>query len=168
MRYTKFLDCVLSIAQYGYYDISHYLADPFPPQYYLGYLSQRWVQEALGVPVNFTESSEGVYKAFTSTGDMPRPGMLHDMSYVLDRGVKIAMVFGDRDFACNWIGGERSSLNINYHSSEQFRGAGYAPIEVTPFFAGGRVRQYGNLSFSRVYQSGHMGTSNILLNAHMA
>ena len=115
------------------------------------------MQEALGVPVNYTESSEGVYQAFIGTGDMSRSGMLQDISYVLESGIKVAMMFGDRDFACNWIGGERSSLNIEYHSSEHFRRSGYAPIEVSPFFTGGQVRQYGNLSFSRVYQSGHMG-----------
>ena len=83
--------------------------------------------------------------------------MLEDIAYVLENGIKVAMVYGDRDFACNWIGGERSSLSIPYIYSEQFKQAGYAPIEVGENYEGGQVRQYGNLSFSRVYQAGHMG-----------
>ena len=86
--------------------------------------------------------------------------MLEDIAYVLENGIKVAMVYGDRDFACNWIGGERSSLSIPYIYSEQFKQAGYAPIEVNENYVGGQVRQYGNLSFSRVYQAGHMGKQN--------
>jgi len=66
------------------------------------------------------------------------------------------LVYGDRDWICNWINGEETSLHLNHTSSEGFRAAGYAPIEITPFYSGGQVRQYGNLSFSRVYQAGHM------------
>ena len=71
----------------------------------------------------------------------------------------MSLVYGDRDYACNWIGGERSSMHIDYPSSKQFRSgdAGYAPIRVNDSYVGGQVRQYGNLSFSRVYQAGHEG-----------
>src|SRR5208282_280469 len=37
-----------------------------------------------------------------------------------------------------------------------FTGAGYAPIIVNSSYIGGVVRQYGNLSFSRIYDAGHM------------
>ena len=65
-------------------------------------------------------------------------------------------MYGDRDLACNWIGGERASLAIPYSDNESFGAAGYAPIRVDESYVGGQVRQYGNLSFSRVYQAGHM------------
>ena len=64
-------------------------------------------------------------------------------------------MYGDRDFACNWIGGEHSSLAIPYAHQEAFRAAGYAPIMINDTQIGGQVRQYGNLSFSRVYQGIH-------------
>lgn len=88
-------------------------------------------------------------------GDYPRPGWLEDLALLLERGVKVTMVFGDRDYACNWIGGEASSLAINYSSTAQFHAAGYEPIQVNATYEGGLVRQYGNLSFSRVFQAGH-------------
>ena len=90
----------------GWYDISHRLfnpGDPFPPEYLNVFLNQHWVQKALGVPVNHTASSETVHQAFTSTGDMARGGLLEDIAYLLDSGVKVALVYGDRDFACNWV-----------------------------------------------------------------
>lgn len=82
--------------------------------------------------------------------------------------------YGDRDFACvspvsriqlchtdfllstqNWIGGEAVSLAINYTETPEFHAAGYAAIQTNDSFSGGQVRQYGNLSFNRVYQAGH-------------
>ena len=136
-------------------DITHPLADPFPDKYYIGYLNQHWVQRALGVPVNHSMLSVTVSAAFQSTGDMIRGGILNDIAYVLDNGVKVALVYGDRDYACNWLGGEASSLRVNYTGTEGFHNAGYSPIEISPFYSGGQVRQYGNFSFSRVYQAGH-------------
>ncbi|KAI9808965.1 MAG: hypothetical protein M1826_003943 [Phylliscum demangeonii] len=139
----------------GYYDIGHLNPDPFPPSYHIGYLNQHWVQAALGVPVNYSEISNAIYYAFSSTGDYPRGGFLEDLSYILDNGIKVAMMYGDRDYACNWLGGETVSLSVKYSASAQFRAAGYQGIQVNSTYVGGEVRQYGNLSFSRVFEAGH-------------
>jgi carboxypeptidase C (cathepsin A) len=104
--------------------------------------------------LNWTESIDSVYYAFTSLGDYPRSdmlGYLEDIAYVLDAGIKVAFVFGDRDYACNWVGGEEVSLAIDYSDADQFRAAGYADIQTNSDYVGGAVRQYGNFSFSRVY-----------------
>jgi carboxypeptidase C (cathepsin A) len=114
------------------------------------------VQGALGVPVNYTAANVAVNEAFSRTGDFFRPGSLDAIAYLLDSGVKVALMYGDRDFACNWIGGEEVSLAINYSMSNEFRKAGYTPI-LSTIGIGGQVRQYGNFSFSRVYQAGHEG-----------
>ncbi|EPS34349.1 hypothetical protein PDE_09313 [Penicillium oxalicum 114-2] len=148
----------VNFADRGYYDIAHKNPDPFPPNYFLGFLNQHWVQGALGVPINFTESSEGVYRGFQSTGDYARAdvhGYLDDIAYVLDSGIKVALVHGDRDYACDWIGGEDVSLRVAHAQAEHFRAAGYAPLRTNSSYVGGQVRQYGNFSFSRVYQAGH-------------
>ncbi|KAL2833105.1 Alpha/Beta hydrolase protein [Aspergillus pseudoustus] len=142
----------------GYYDISHLDPDPFPPPYYLGYLSQHWVQDALGVPINFTESVDSVYTGFSGTGDYPRSdvhGYLEDLAYVLDSGIKVALVYGDRDYACPWNGGEEVSLQVDYSDAAKFRAAGYAPLHTNGSYIGGLVRQHGNFSFTRVFEAGH-------------
>ena len=143
----------------NYYDIAAIDPDPFPPNYYIGYLANAWVQAALGVPVNFTQSTTGVYEGFQSTGDYARAdirgGYLKDLGYILDSGIKVALIYGDRDYACNWIGGEEASLAVNYSQSDAFHAAGYANISVNASYVGGQVRQHGNFSFSRVFQSGH-------------
>ncbi|KAH7420101.1 serine carboxypeptidase [Cadophora sp. MPI-SDFR-AT-0126] len=139
---------------WGWYDIAHPHADPTPEPYMLGYLTQSWVLEALGVPVNFSSSSPAVYFAFAGTHDIERRGSMEAVSYLLDSGVKVHMVYGDRDYACNWLGGETASLAIQYSGTEEFKNAGYAPI-LGSEGVGGFVRQFGNFSFSRVFQAGH-------------
>jgi carboxypeptidase C (cathepsin A) len=139
-----------------YYDIAASDIDPFPPNYYIGYLNRPHVQAALGVPVNYSNpGGNAAYYSFQVTGDYPRGGFLEDLAYVLNRGVKVAMVYGDRDYACNWIGGEAVSLAVQYDEMAAFHAAGYADMVTNSSYKGGLTRQHGNFSFTRVFQSGH-------------
>lgn len=87
---------------------------------------------------------------------MVKGGQLADIAYVLDHGVRVAMIYGDRDYACNWVGGEAASLHVPYRHQHDFAAAGYEPIPISPFRSGGLTRQFGNFSFTRVYQAGHL------------
>ena len=80
---------------------------------------------------------------------------LKDLAYLLDSGVKVAMLYGDRNLTCNWLGGEANSLAIDYRHAESFRSAGYTAIYTNHSYVGGQVRQNGKLSFPRVYESRH-------------
>src|SRR4051794_4366616 len=55
---------------------------------------------------------------------------------------------------CNWFGGEAVSLAANFSHATEFRAAGYAPFVVNGVEYG-EVREYGNFSFTRIYESGH-------------
>ncbi|KAI9727225.1 MAG: hypothetical protein M1834_008485 [Cirrosporium novae-zelandiae] len=140
------------------FDIAHPTLDPYPPYYGNGFFNQGWVQKALGVPVNYTQDSAIVEEAFFATGD-PAAMTIKHLESVLDAGVKVAMVYGDRDHRCNWIGAENVSLNVEYSESAEFRAAGYEYIVTNKTYNGGVVRQYGNFSFSRVFEAGHDVTS---------
>lgn len=139
------------------YDIANAAANPWPTNYHIGFLNQKWVQRELGVPVNFTANSATVVSLFIgATGDFFRAAGLKKVNYLLQSGVKVAMVYGDRDFRCNWIGGEQLSLNAQWRGAERFKSSGYENIKADDCGTnGGVVRQYGNLSFSRVYEAGH-------------
>lgn len=136
------------------FDISHPKHDPFPPPHMHGYLSREEVLRAIGTPVNFTWASNSVASNFDKTLDIIRTGFLDAIGYLLDSGVKVHMMYGDRDFACNWIGGEKSSLAVPFARAKDFEAAGYAEL-VTSAGVGGLTRQFGNFSFSRVFQAGH-------------
>ncbi|KAM3517671.1 hypothetical protein NHJ13051_008786 [Beauveria bassiana] len=144
---------------HGRFDITHHKQDPFPPPHLYGYLSRGEVLEALGVPVNFTATSSAVSSNFDDSVDYLKRGFVDAVGYLLDAGVKVHLMYGDRDFACNWIGGEMSSLAVSHAQAAGFAAAGYAPLVSAADgggVVGGLTRQHGNFSFTRVFQSGHM------------
>lgn len=140
------------------YDISALVPDSFPPKRYLEYMNTPAFQAAIGTRLNYTETNSQVAAAFVATGDYEREAMVPKLASLLDAGVRVGLIYGDRDYICNWLGGEAVSLALaqsvpNY--SESFVSSGYAPIIVNDTYIGGVVRQFGNLSFSRIYQAGH-------------
>ncbi|KAH7235906.1 Alpha/Beta hydrolase protein [Fusarium tricinctum] len=143
----------------GIYDLAAPLADPFPPMTFLEYLNQDGVRDAIGTPINYTMSNSKVSVEFQDTGDQARGGNIQRLAALLNQGVRIALIYGDRDYICNWLGGEAVSQNLATEAggeyTSRFPEAGYAPIIVNDSYIGGVVRQFGNLSFSRVYQAGH-------------
>ncbi|KAK3113621.1 hypothetical protein LTR53_008922 [Teratosphaeriaceae sp. CCFEE 6253] len=139
----------------GVYDIRHPYDDPTPPTYFIDYLNTAAVQDALGVNINYTaDSSRLVGQGFSYTGDFVYDFFIKDLEMILDAGVRVALYYGDADYICNWLGGEAVSLQINYTHATEFRESLYAPYTVDGVEYG-EVRQYGNFSFLRMYESGH-------------
>lgn len=140
------------------YDITQKVPSTFPSSAYLEYLNTAEVQAAIGVAVNYTETQDFIADSFKQTGDYERGDQISDMAFLLSLGVRIALIYGDRDFICNWVGGEAVSFAIaaNSSSHSSFYSAGYADIVVNETYVGGVVRQFGNLSFSRIYDAGHL------------
>lgn len=104
--------------------------------------------------VNYTESNNDIYWAFQSTGDFIYPNFLSDLEAIVDSGVRVALYYGDADYICNWFGGEAVSKALKYKYQKEFLAAGYAPL----MYNGkeyGEVREYGNFSFTRIYEAGH-------------
>ena len=139
----------------NYYDIRGSTAATNPPPYFKQYLNTPSVMDAIGVDVNYTSESAEVRSAFELTGDLVFPDFLEDIEKLLSLPVRVALVYGDADYLCNWFGGEAISLAVNYTHSKQFSNAGYAPFVVNGKEYGA-TREYGNFSFTRVYDAGHM------------
>ncbi|KAK4235296.1 hypothetical protein C8A03DRAFT_46548 [Achaetomium macrosporum] len=137
------------------FDITAMVPGSFPPKYAGGFLNSKEVQLELGVPLNITGLAKAVNDAFTATGDFVLGRNVEILGNLLDQGLKVALVYGDRDYQCNWYGGEQVSLAIQSNIRQGFHDAGYASIETNRTYTGGLVRQYGNLSFSRVFGAGH-------------
>lgn len=140
------------------YDITQKIPSPFPPSTYLEYLNTAEFQSAIGVAVNYTESNSAITNAFLQTGDQQRGDQISQLGYLLSLGVRVALIYGDRDYICNWLGGEAVSFAVAAQSPAYapFYTAGYASIVINSTYVGGMVRQYGNLSFSRIYAAGHL------------
>lgn len=145
----------ITYAQRGLWNIAHPFNDPFPPPNQVGYFRESSVLQSIGSPVNFTDVPMGVSNAFDATADHLRAGDIDAVGYLLDNGVKVHMMYGDLDWVCNWVGGEKTSLKVPYSRSSDFAAAGYANFE-SGFEHKGFTRQFGNFSFTRVFEAGHM------------
>lgn len=119
-----------------------------------GYFNNATIQQALGVPLNFTGNSVPISTGFMMTGDFIRTHGIANLRSLLTKGTKVALVYGDRDYQCNWLGGEAIS-NALSSTASGFETAKYSEIQTNGSYVGGLVRQAGNLSFSRVFQAGH-------------
>ena len=139
----------------GVYDIRHPFDDPTPPDYFVNYLNLATTQEALGVDTNYTQySNDEVYYAFQQTGDFVYLNFISDLEQILNSSVRVTLVYGDADYICNWFGGEAVSLGAQWTHSTEFQAAGYTPF-VVDGVEYGETREYGNFSFTRIYESGH-------------
>ena len=138
----------------GVYDIRHTYNDPTPPTYFVNYLNQAYVQNAIGVSVNYTDANNDIYWQFQHTGDFIYPNFLADLENILASGVRVSLYYGDADYICNWFGGEAISLALKYSNKKEFAAAGYQAM-VAGGVEYGEVREYGNFSFTRIYEAGH-------------
>ncbi|RDA90378.1 hypothetical protein CP533_5642 [Ophiocordyceps camponoti-saundersi (nom. inval.)] len=126
--------------------------DPFSEPFQ-EYLNQTKIIEALQVPVSLTAFSNACFKGFQKTGDGAR-GHMRAIASLLDIGIPVAMVYGDRDWICNWKGGEQISKAINHTQADLFSQSGYTNVEDDGKTVG-QVRQQGLLSYTRVFQASH-------------
>lgn len=82
----------------GTYDIRHPSLDPEPPTYFVDYLNQAYVQEAIGVNLNYTKSNYMIYNAFQQSGDMIYRTFIDHLGSVIDSGVRVVLYYGDADY----------------------------------------------------------------------
>jgi cathepsin A (carboxypeptidase C) len=69
--------------------------------------------------------------------------------------LEILVYSGDKDFICNWRGGEAWTEATKWGSKSDFNAQGYESwtVDGTP---AGEMRQFGNFHFLRVFDAGHM------------
>jgi len=75
----------------------------------------------------------------------------NDLAYVMDSGLNVMLYHGDKDFICNWRGGETLSNSLKWKGQGNFAKAPYTKYENY-----GEFRQYQNFIFYRVFEAGHM------------
>lgn len=81
------------------------------------------------------------------------------VSDILDAGLDTLVYSGDKDFICNWRGGEKWTNEVAWNSSADWTKAEYADWMVSDK-AAGALKSVNNLKFLRVYDAGHMVPMN--------
>jgi len=69
--------------------------------------------------------------------------------------LEVLVYSGDKDWICNWRGGEAWTEATKWGSKDDFNAASYNDWTVSGA-AAGSMRQFGNLHFLRVFDAGHM------------
>ena len=74
---------------------------------------------------------------------------------VLETGLKVLVYSGDKDFVCNWRGGQAWTNAVTWSGQQEFNNAQYKDWLVNGQPAG-QLKEYKNFQFLRVYNAGHM------------
>jgi cathepsin A (carboxypeptidase C) len=74
---------------------------------------------------------------------------------VLESGLEVLVYSGDKDFICNWRGGESWTSNVPWSGQSEFSTTKYADWNVDGY-AAGQLREFKNFKFLRVFNAGHM------------
>lgn len=74
---------------------------------------------------------------------------------LLAGGVKVLVYSGDKDWICNWRGGESWTHRLNYPGRDAFNKLEYTAWNVDGTESG-QVKSAEGLTFLRVYDAGHM------------
>jgi len=82
------------------------------------------------------------------------------VSYLIGAGVKVLVYSGDKDFICNWRGGEAWTNEVNWAKQSEFQKANYTVYNDTDGAAMGEFKRVDNFVFLRIYDAGHMVPMN--------
>lgn len=82
--------------------------------------------------------------------------LMPNVSYVLGNSdVEVLVYSGNKDWICNWRGGEAWANATKWAHKKEFNEQDYSDwlVDDTP---AGALKNFGNLSFLEVYDAGHM------------
>jgi cathepsin A (carboxypeptidase C) len=123
--------------------------------WYSAFLNQPHVKEAIGSEVaEFVECSTQVNFEFLADGDIGKPYHYH-VANLLENGVPVLIYAGDKDYVCNWLGNQAWLNALEWSGQDGFNDAKLHSWDVDGV-AAGEAKNFGPLTFLRVYDAGHM------------
>ncbi|KAJ2162998.1 hypothetical protein GGF46_000184 [Coemansia sp. RSA 552] len=119
------------------------------------FLNSTEVQQALHAQeTNFVACSNDVASAFAKKFDVFR-SFDGDLAKILEAGIRALIYNGDADWICNWYGVKSTLMEMDWSGQEEFNRAVDQPW-LADGEGVGEVRTGNNLTFIRVFESGHM------------
>jgi cathepsin A (carboxypeptidase C) len=116
-------------------------------------LNDPTVQAKLGVSGRkWEECSNSVHSALL--GDWLN-NLATKLTDVIESGLDVLVYSGDKDFVCNWRGGEAWTNAVSWSGQEEFQKTAYTKWMVNGK-AAGELKKVQNFKFLRVYDAGHM------------
>jgi len=82
-----------------------------------------------------------------------------EVTDLLNADYDVLVYSGDKDFICNWRGGEAWTHEVEWNGKADFQANNYTNWNVNDK-AAGSLKQNKNLKFLRVFEAGHMVPMN--------
>lgn len=127
---------------------------------------RRYLNVSVGPNKQWEEVNGEVNMAFISSGDNAQPSQLQ-VADLLNDGIRVLVYNGDADLMCNWQSSDAWTKALEWKGSEGFNAAkerhffaedtnmaGAEPVDA------GIVRSFGNFTFLRAFNAGHMVPKN--------
>ncbi|KAJ7028891.1 serine carboxypeptidase [Mycena alexandri] len=94
-----------------------------------------------------------VNAAFDTSGDVLKSSALY-IAALLERGVRVLVYAGTYDLACNFVGNDRVTRDLEWHGQKEF---GAQPLRewLVEGKPAGETRAFGELTFATVRDAGH-------------
>jgi cathepsin A (carboxypeptidase C) len=120
------------------------------------YLNKNEVQKMLGVPaIKYESCSMDVNNKFGATGD-PLISHQNEIVDLLQNNVRVLLYAGDADYLCNWKSVQAVAKDMDWTYKAQFNAAETSSWYPTPHPKPlGDLTTYKNLSFLKIFKSGH-------------
>ncbi|CAN6992108.1 unnamed protein product [Brassica rapa subsp. trilocularis] len=118
------------------------------------FLNLQSVRKSLGVgDIEFVSCSTSVYQAMLQ--DWMR-NLEVGIPTLLEDGINLLVYAGEYDLICNWLAGNSRWVNaMEWSGQENFKATNEVPFVVDGKEAG-KLKSYGQLSFLKVHDAGHM------------
>ncbi|KAG2245940.1 hypothetical protein Bca52824_085568 [Brassica carinata] len=117
------------------------------------FLNLQSVRKSLGVgDIEFVSCSTSVYQAMLQ--DWMR-NLEVGIPTLLEDGINLLVYAGEYDLICNWLGNSRWVNAMEWSGQENFKATNEVPFVVDGKEAG-KLKSYGQLSFLKVHDAGHM------------
>lgn len=84
----------------------------------------------------------------------------YKLAPLLDAGIPVLIYSGDKDWICNWKGGQAWINALDWSGQHGFTKQKLESWVTISGTKGGEVQRYKNLSFLRIYDAGHMVPMN--------
>ena len=94
------------------FDIAFEEPSPFPRTLYMEHVQSGDFVKDIGASTNFTQTSNADFHAFYLTGDGQFVETVPKFASLLDKGIRVSFLYGDRDFRCSWLGGEKMAIAV--------------------------------------------------------
>lgn len=78
------------------------------------------------------------------------------IEYLLENNYDVIWYFGDKDYSCNWRGGEAVANSMKWKGAEEYSKKEFVDWKVNGNVIGGKYKKVKNFNFLLIYDAGHI------------